>query len=304
VRVSDSVLALVLIAVVLGATSWALLGRREESGVRRGSTPFARRDRARRAKRVAAVLMGGAVLFLVLSFTQFRFLREESAAGTVVLAMDASESMSRSDVEPTRLEAARAAAERFLDELPAELRVGLVSFAGVADVLVTPTTERGPVVAALGELPRGEGTVIGDGLAASLDAIEDEWERAGETDAVVVLLSDGRDTGSAVTPEAAADRAATLGVRVYTVVLGRAIGTGGGGANVALLAEIAQTTEASSYTADTAGGLLDVYDTLRSEISTELGISGSGALFVGIAAAFAIGATVAILFALRLESLA
>lgn len=301
-RVSDSFLALVLILVVLGATSWALLGRRDASVTRRASSAYARRDRARRTKRVAAILMAGAIVFLVLSLTQFRFLRQASSAGTVVLTMDVSESMSRADVEPTRLEAAKAAARRFLDELPTELRVGLVSFAGVADVLVTPTAERSRLLSALAELPRGEGTVIGDGLTASLDAIEDEWERAGEAEAVVVLLSDGRDTGSVVPPTEAASRAATLDVRVYTVVLGRALGTEGGGANVGLLQEIADTTGASSYTTDTAGGLLDVYDTLRSEISTELGISGSGALFVGIAAAFAIVATIALLAALRLEA--
>jgi Ca-activated chloride channel homolog len=298
--VSDSFLALFLIVVVLGVSSWALLGRRDDTGM--GSGAYRRRDRARRAKRVAAVLMAGAIVFLVLAFTQFRFLRQESSAGSVVLAMDVSESMGRDDVLPTRLEAAKAAARQFLDELPTELRVGLVSFAGEAEVLVAPTDQRATVIGALETLPRGEGTVIGDGLAAALDAIEAEWDRSGERASVVVLLSDGRDTGSAVPPVEAASRAAGIEVRVYTVVLGRALATEGGGANVALMQEIAETTGASSYTTDTAAGLLDVYATLRSEITTELGISDSGALFVGIAALLAVVATVALLVALRLDS--
>src|SRR5687767_9823590 len=116
--------------------------------------------------------MAGAVILIAVGFTQFRILQEAEAAGTVVLAIDGSESMSRTDIVPNRLEAAKEAAGVFLDRLPPELQVGLVAFAAEAEVVVAPTIGRAEVVAALDELPRGEGTAVGGGLDASLGAIE------------------------------------------------------------------------------------------------------------------------------------
>jgi hypothetical protein len=129
----------------------------------------------------------------------------------------------------------------------------------------------------------------------------------------VVLLSDGRDCGLApsqcpddlpatlVRPADAAARAADLGVPVYTVLLGPSPSSEGGSASFELLQQIADTTGGSAYTADTSSGLIDVYETLETTISTELAISDYGAIFVGIAAAFAIAATVLVLLRLRSE---
>lgn len=147
---------------------------------------------------------------------------------------------------------------------------------------------------------RERGTVIGDGLAPAIDAIE-EARRDGETAAAVIRLSDGRDTGSAVTPLQAAARGSEVEVTVHTVALGRPpdAEAEAPAANTELLAEVAETTGGSALTADTAGGLLDVYQELESEISTDLQISDYGALFVEIAAVFAVSATLSLLFALR-----
>jgi Ca-activated chloride channel family protein len=213
--------------------------------------------------------------------------------------MDVSESMGRTDVDPSRLEAAKEAARVFLDGLPADLKVGLVTFANEATVLVEPTADRVEVLGALQALPRGEGTVIGDGLQASVDTLEAEWATNGITPGVIVLLSDGRDTGSVMAPLDAAENAKEDDVTVHTVVLGQALQTAGGGANVELLAQIAAATGGSALTADTATGLNEVYAGLQSQISTELGVSDYGALFVGFAALFAIAATVAVLVGLR-----
>ena len=91
--------------------------------------------------------------------------REEA---TIVLAMDVSRSMKATDVEPTRLDAARVAAKTFLDEVPEKFRVGVVSFATRAAVGVAPTEDRALVDAALDTLKPGEGTAIGDAVALSL----------------------------------------------------------------------------------------------------------------------------------------
>jgi Ca-activated chloride channel family protein len=284
-----------------------LIGRREESA-RRGAA-LSRAAKARRAKRIAAVLMAGAVILIAVGFTQFRILQEAQASGTVVLAIDVSESMSRTDIVPNRLEAAKEAARVFLDRLPSELQVGLVAFAAEADVVVAPTAGRTEVVAALDDLPRGEGTAVGGGLDASLDAVEATPIEAENAAAAVVLLSDGRDcelaasqcppsgVGSVVPSADAASRAAEIGVQVHTVLLGPATETAT--ANIEFLRQIAETTGGSAYTAETASGLIDVYQTLESQISTELAISDFGALFIVVAAALAIAATIAILIAIR-----
>jgi Ca-activated chloride channel family protein len=298
------VIALVVVLVLVVSV---LIGRREESA-RRGAA-LSRVAKARRAKRIAAVLMAGAVILIAVGFTQFRILQEAEASGTVVLAIDVSESMSRTDIVPNRLEAAKEAARVFLDRLPPELQVGLVAFAAEADVVVAPTTERTEVVAALDELPRGEGTAVGGGLDASLDAVETTPVEAEDAAAAVVLLSDGRDCELAasqcppsgvagIVPSVdAAARAADIGVQVHTVLLGPATETDT--ANIEFLQRIAETTGGSAYTAETAGGLIDVYQTLESQISTELAISDFGALFIVAAAALAIAATIAILIAIR-----
>jgi Ca-activated chloride channel family protein len=298
--VLDSFLALGVLILVVGVIAWALLGRgKPAAGSKRGPSRYRRRSAWR--TRAPVLLMLGALLFLGLAFTQFRLFREAGSSGTVILAMDVSESMGRTDVDPSRLEAATDAARVFLDGLPADLKVGLVTFANEATVLVEPTANRAEVLGALSALPRGEGTVIGDGLQASVDTLEAEWAANGPTPGVVVLLSDGRDTGSVVVPLDAAENAKEDGVKVHTVVLGQALETAGGGANVELLQQIATATGGAALTADTATGLNDVYSGLQSQISTELGVSNYGALFVGLAGLFAIAATVAVLLGLRAD---
>jgi Ca-activated chloride channel family protein len=298
--VFDSPAALLILLAALGGVSFFLLGRPRTPARSRAPVPMKRRSPW--LNRLPILLMIGAVLFLTLSFTQFRFLRQQSAAGTVMLALDVSDSMNRTDVVPSRFEAAVAAVRGFFDDLPEELRVGLVTFGGDARIVVAPTAEHAQILGALDELPRSTGTVIGDGLTAALDALSDLWEREGETSqGVVVLLSDGRDSGSDVAPEDAALRAGGANVPVHTIVLGR-IDPTEAGANEALLEGIAEASGGTAYTADSAEGLNGVYATLRSEISTELAISGSGSLFVGVAAACAIAATLLLLVRLRSDA--
>lgn len=262
--------------------------------------------------RIQVVLVAGAVIFLGLAFTQFRFLREASSAGTVVLVLDVSESMSRTDIEPSRLEAAKEAARVFLDRLPTDIRVGLVTFAARVDVLVEPTQPRVDVVTALDDLPRGEGTLLGDGLDAALETIEADLGEGEDAPAAVVLLSDGKDCSlepaqcppgepaTRIDPADAARRARDLGVQVHTVML--VPGSGAGvEESVALLREIATTTDGSASTTGTASGLIELYKDLESQISTELAISDRGALFVVIAALFAIAAAVAVVLGMRSE---
>ena len=236
---------------------------------------------------VALVVAAGTCLLLAAG--QFR-LDEAPTQGTVVLAIDVSDSMDATDVEPNRLEAAKEAATSFLERLPAGFRVAVVTFAGSAQMVSDPGADRDDAVAEIEGLGFSRGTVIGDGLTTALDAIETDWQVAGVRPSAVFLLSDGADTGSVVAPDQAATRAARLTVPVFTVAI---VGDGSEkGSDTGLLQEIATGTSGSYATASTAGELSQVYDTLQTRLSSQLAVGGSVVPLLALAAVLAIGAIV------------
>jgi Ca-activated chloride channel family protein len=204
--------------------------------------------------------------------------REEA---TVMLVLDVSGSMNATDVEPNRLEAARAAASRFVDKLPKGFRVGVVSFSDAADTLVQPTTDRVAVEQALASLHADGATAMGDGLGVALDAIERLDQQTGEAGAgqqphppaVTLLLSDGANT-SGSDPQQQAERARRLDVPVFTIALGTPGGVLQGPSGQirpvapepVTLARIAATTNARSFQAATSENLSRVYEGLGSRI--------------------------------------
>jgi Ca-activated chloride channel family protein len=202
--------------------------------------------------------------------------REEA---TVLLAIDVSRSMKATDVLPTRLEAARNAAEAFLARVPKKFRVGVVSFGSQAAVAVPPTADRSLVRAALDALKPGEGTALGDAVLLSAQLGSRQRGRDGTVPPTsVLLISDGARVGGRTTPQRAAQRARTLHVPVYTVVLGTQNGvveetlTGGFKATIRVppspqtLRQIARTTGGESFTATDAAGLRKVYEQLGSRL--------------------------------------
>ncbi|MGH2680145.1 MAG: VWA domain-containing protein [Actinomycetota bacterium] len=265
------IIALVVIALIVVAY---LAGLRPQPARGRRPPPTMLRRRSRWRRLLPIVPLVAAVGCLVLAFTGFR-LNVQETSPAIVLVMDVSRSMERTDVAPNRLEAAKAAAVAFLDELPAGFRVGLATFAGMAQVPVAPTQDRDEVVRALGELTTSPKTVIGDGLAAALDAIEEIRRDAEATPAAALLLSDGRDTGSEVSPAAAADRADSLDVPVFTVVIGE-VGAGEGPrVDLETLEVIADRSGGQTFTATSAGELTAIYENLGSELSVELDVESS-----------------------------
>jgi Ca-activated chloride channel family protein len=236
----------------------------------------------------ALLVAAGALLVLVGG--QFR-LDEAATQGTVVLAIDVSDSMEATDVRPDRLEAAKEAAGSFLDQLPAGFRVAVVTFAGSAQMAAQPDDDRSAAIDAIDGLSSSRGTVIGDGLTRALDAIETDWETDGVRPAAVVLLSDGADTGSTTSPEDAATRASSLSVPVFTVAI---VGDGSvdpdKGSDTDLLARIASSTGGDLSTASTAGQLGEVYDALGAQLSSDLAVGSSALPLLMLAGALAIGA--------------
>lgn len=273
------VVVLVVVIYLVGLSPDPARGRRPEPGILR------RRSKWRRILPILPLLL--AVGCLALVFTGFRFNVSETPP-TIVLVMDVSNSMNATDVAPNRLAAAEAAASAFLDELPPDFRVGLATFAGTARLTVAPTQERQEVVNALGAITTSGGTVIGDGLSVALDAIEETRSAAPDTPAAVLLLSDGRDTGSSVSPARAAEHAQTLVVPVYTVVVGQVSEDGGPGANLQALEEIASTSGGKTFTAETADELTTIYQNLGSELTVNLHVEPSSTPLVILAIALTV----------------
>ena len=205
--------------------------------------------------------------------------REEA---TVVLALDVSRSMKATDVEPTRLDAARNAAKMFLDEVPEKFRVGIVSFATRAVVALPPTADRELAARSLDTLKTGEGTAIGDAVALSLQISRRQREEDGAIPPTSVLvISDGARDGGILDPDAAAERARKLGVPVYTVLVGTPQGvveeTLPGGfrriiqvpTNPEILTQIAEISGGEFFTAVDDEGLAKVYEELGSRLGTK-----------------------------------
>jgi Ca-activated chloride channel family protein len=129
--------------------------------------------------------------------------------------------MKATDIEPSRLDAARAGAVAFSEEVPEKYRIGVVTFATRAVVALPPTDDRDLVAASLETLKPGEGTAIGDAVAVALQM----GRRLREPDGAIppmsiLLISDGARDGGILDPEEAAERARRQGVPIYTVLVG------------------------------------------------------------------------------------
>jgi Ca-activated chloride channel family protein len=187
--------------------------------------------------------------------------------------------MTATDIQPSRLVAAKRAARQFVDDVPDRLNVGLVAFNSTPRVLQSPTRDREVVKAAIENMEASGGTATGDAIATATSALR-RTAAPGERPppAAILLLSDGKST-SGRDAVAAARAAKRLDVPVYTVVVGTDGGTitvpraGGGGTatrNVPpdeqSLAEIARVSGGKAYTAQTATGLKDIYESLGSQL--------------------------------------
>lgn len=212
---------------------------------------------------------------------------------TIVMAIDVSISMDATDVRPSRLASAKEAATSFAELLPERINLGLVAFAGSARVLVSPTTDRSMVTAAIERLELSESTAIGDGVLASLDAIESVPDAVDgqPVPAHILLLSDG-ETQVGTPNQLAAEAARDAGVPVTTIAFGTPEGvisyqgqTVPVAVNQADLRALADETGGSSFEAATTEELESVYRDIGSSIGfvteqREIGGWFTGAAFV------------------------
>jgi len=259
-------------------------------------------------RHIPAAALLAALVILVLGFAQpARIERTPRQRATVVLALDTSGSMVANDVAPSRLGAAQQAARSFASSLPSGVQLGLVSFNTTAEELVSPTSDRSTVLAAIDGLQAGGGTATGDALDLSLRAIA--TARSGTTGkvapAAVVLMSDGTPTighGDQSPTEAvttAATAAKQADVRINTIAFGTQNGTvdvQGQSVSVpsdpAAMAQIATQSGGRTFTAETAGQLRSVYKEIGRSVGYEVHRHEITAWFTGIALVVATAAAV------------
>jgi Ca-activated chloride channel family protein len=274
---------------------------------------------------VPPLLMLGSLAALLLAVARpAAMITLPMAERTIILAMDVSGSMRAEDVKPNRLVASQEAAKAFVADLPREVRIGVVSFAGTAAVVQAPTTSRDDVVAAIDRFQLQRGTAIGSGIVLSLatlfpDAGIDIQQITGQrnmpkmlgdkdkkTDftpvppgsynsAAVILLTDGQRT-TGPDPLDAAKMAAERGIRVYTVGIGTTqgeiIGFEGWSMRVRLdeetLKNISLLTHGEYFYAGTAEDLKKVYQGLSSRMVVERKETEISGLFAGLGALLAV----------------
>jgi Ca-activated chloride channel family protein len=238
-------------------------------------------------RHVIAAAYLAATALLVIAAARPAMATEIPNEPVVVLAFDTSVSMEATDVTPSRIAAAREAAHRFIEVLPAGVRLGIVAFDGGARVVIPPTSEKVVLDRAIDRLSLGPGTAIGEAIHVSLDLLEQEAgvggpdAEAGDADGsdapapgAIVLMSDGETTTGR--PEGpAAEEAADRGVPISTI----AFGTDSGTVTVDFmtvpvpvdkeaLREIADKTGGKAFEAESAEEIASVFEDVGAGIGT------------------------------------
>ena len=309
-----------------------LLRKRAKPALRISDLGLARRAAGptwRRHVPPLLILLALALLLLALARPSAR-LTLPWARSTILLAIDVSLSMRVADVKPTRMVAAQDAARSFLQELPRHIDVGIVTFAGSAQVAQQATFDRPSLVEAIDRIQMQRGTAIGSAIVLCLAELFPDHgidleemtfgsRRKGRSlddkakpppkpftpvapgsydSAVIILLTDGRRTIGVDTLEAA-KMAADRGVRIHVVGLGTADGHLAEGAGMAIylqldeptLREVARMTGGEYHQAASAEALRKVYQTLGSRVQTQARETELTALLAMLAALLLVAGT-------------
>jgi Ca-activated chloride channel homolog len=245
--------------------------------------------------------------------------------GTVILSFDVSGSMAATDMTPSRMEAAKAAARTFVERQPDSILVGVVAFSDAGFSTVVPTTDTSQVLSAIDRLGPERGTSVARGILSALTAIaaSERDPEAGyytsrspdpvpmppvvppgtDVPSIVVMLSDG-ENNQQPDPLAAAQAAAERGIRIYTVGLGT---TEGADLEVegfkvhsrlddAMLKQIAAATGGTYYAAADPTELAAVYDQIQTKLVIKQEPMEVTSLFAGAGIAILLVGSLAGLF--------
>jgi Ca-activated chloride channel family protein len=217
---------------------------------------------------------------------------------TIMVAVDVSLSMMAKDVAPNRFEAAKDAAKKFIRDLPGRFNVGVVSFAGNANLVAAPSADRQAAIASIDQLVLAKRTAIGEAVFTSLQAVRSFDAQASQDPppAHIVLLSDGDNTtGRSVTEAVDASRGAQ--VPVSTIAFGTPYGTvdiegetTSVSVNKETLRTLAEGAGGKAYEAADGGQLSEVYSSIGSSLGFKIEHRDIAARFTGIALLLALAA--------------
>jgi Ca-activated chloride channel family protein len=239
-----SLLLLGLIPLIIAIYIW-MLRRRRRFAVRYSSLALVRevvqhQSRLRRYLPLALFLLALASLIIALG-RPVASVRVPTGQVTIILTIDVSRSMRANDIPPSRLEAAKEAALSFVRSQRPDVQIGIVVFAGFAELIQPPTTDQEALEAAIESLTTARRTAIGSGILKSLDAIAEVDQNVVPVTGsaavgiqpvqpgtympdIVVLLTDGR-SNSGPLPLDAAQQAVDRGIRIYTIGFGTVNGS-------------------------------------------------------------------------------
>jgi Ca-activated chloride channel family protein len=309
-----AMLILLLLVPVCIALYVRLLRRRRVFAARYGSLGFVQAGAgrplgARRHVPPVLFLIGMTILLIALARPQ-ALISLPRVEGTIILAFDVSGSMAAEDMQPTRMEAAKAVARDFVERQPPSVKIGVVAFSDGGFAVQAPTNEQGDILAAINRITPQRGTSIGQGILASLATLSAGTEQAprrystlvptptpvpagSDTSSMIVLLTDGENNGPPE-PLAAAQAAADRGVRIYAVGIGSSAGTtlhvNGFTVHTSLdeptLQQIAQFTEGAYYNAQSQDDLRAIYNDLDLQLVIKPEATEVTALFAGIGILF------------------
>ncbi|MBN1453665.1 MAG: VWA domain-containing protein [Anaerolineales bacterium] len=231
---------------------------------------------------------------------------------TVILSFDVSGSMAAEDMQPTRMEAAKAAAREFVGRQPSNVKIGVVAFSDGGIAVQPPTNDQEAILAAIDRLAPQRGTSVGSGILASLNAIAQNQGEIPVTGnnltpvptptpvpygtyipAAIVLLTDGENTTNQ-DPIEAAQTAAEQGVRVYTIGVGSAAGitltvndfTVFTQLNEPVLQQIASMTDGAYFNAQSEEDLREIYENLDVQVVVKPEKTEITSIFTGISMMF------------------
>ena len=236
---------LVCLPLIVGLYAWGLrrgrpVGARYSSlALIRAAQPGSSRLRRHLPFALFLLALAGLVVALTRPVT---IVPVPTGQRTIILAIDVSGSMCSTDIPPSRLLAAEAAASQFVESEGGRSQIGIVAFSGFGAVIQPPTSDQQVLLDAIQSLTTGRRTAIGSGILSSIDAIAavDGSVAPAVTDTspggapapvlegayapgIVVLLTDGVSNAGPA-PLDAAQQAADRGVRVYTIGFGTANG--------------------------------------------------------------------------------
>lgn len=226
------------------------------------------------------VLRVAAVVLMIVALARPQDVEEQSRTNAegidIMLAIDISSSMLARDFQPDRLTAAKEVAAEFIADRYGD-RIGLALFAGESFTQSPLTTDKGTLQTLLMRLRSGiieDGTAIGNGLATAINRLRESDAKS----KVIILLTDGVNNRGEIAPLMAAEIAADMGIKVYTI----GVGTRGKAPYPAVdmfgnmsfqmmdveideqtLEQIAQTTSGRYFRATDRQSLKEIYDEIN-----------------------------------------